>query len=128
MTVKNESNGAHRNTGQSGNSEFPIHDILPIGKTNSIDTATLVKIVGRKTPRDRQLMVAEERKRGAVILSSVTGRYFRLGNHNEIAEFCKALENRASNTLPALRSAKKELENIDGQEFQQIIPCCWRSK
>jgi len=101
---------------QNGNSEFPIASILPIGKDNAISTKELVVLVGCGSARELQQLIALERKAGAVICSSTEGGYFLPANHLELKEFCKTLENRSYNTLVALRSAKKALEESEGQQ------------
>ena len=112
---KNEHNGVHRGN-QTGKAEFPITSLLPLGKENAIPTQELVKLAGCKTPRELQQYIALERKAGAVICSSTTGGYFIPANHAEIAEFCKSLENRASNTFIAIQSARRALQMPEGQQ------------
>ena len=75
-----------------------------------------MKLAGCKTSRELQQYIALERKAGAVICSSTTGGYFIPANHAEIAEFCKSLENRASNTFVAIQSARRALQMPEGQQ------------
>ena len=109
MQKENRNNRVHTEQ-QSGKTEFLIASLLPVGKKNAIPTAELVKLSGCSSPLELQMYIAEERKRGAVICSSTTGGYFRPANRSEMAEFCKTLENRAENTLIAIRSTKKAME------------------
>lgn len=69
-----------------------------------------------QTPRELQQHIALERKAGAIICSSTTGGYFIPANRSEIVEFCKALENRASNTFAAIQSARMALQKLEGQQ------------
>lgn len=112
--MKNKHNRAHAN--QNGNSELPIASLLPVGKENAISTEDLVNITGCGSARELQQYIARERKAGAVICSSTTGGYFLPADHGEIAEFCKALENRAKNTFIAIQSARRALQLPEGQQ------------
>lgn len=101
---------------QPGKVKFSIADLLPVGKENAISTAELVQITGCSSARELQQYIAQERKAGAVICSSTVGGYFLPANHEEIAEFCKALENRAKNTFIAIQSARCALGMLEGQQ------------
>lgn len=112
---KNRNNRIH--TGKMpGKAEFPIASLLPVGRENAIPTRELVALAGCSSTRELQQYIAIERKAGAVICSSTTGGYFIPANHAEIAKFCKALENRASNTFVAIQSARKALQKPEGQQ------------
>ena len=113
MQTENRNNLVHTRD-QSGKAEFPIMNLLPVGKENAISTADLVRLTGCKSARELQERIALERNAGAVICSSTTGGYFCPVNKAEIAEFCRSLENRASNTLSAIQSAKKALAGEEG--------------
>lgn len=115
MQKENRNNRVHTGD-RSGKTEFPIMNLLPVGKENAISTKDLVQLTGCGSARELQQYIATERSRGAVICSSTTGGYFLPANHKEIAEFCKALENRAKNTFLALRSAKQSLKVPEGQQ------------
>ena len=112
---QNKHNQVHTGN-KPGKAEFPIADLLPTGKENTISTKELLKITGFRSARELQQHIALERKAGAVICSSTTGGYFLPANHTETAEFCKSLENRAKNTFIALRSAKRSLSLPDDQK------------
>ena len=62
--------------------------------------------------RDRQKQVEKERWEGAVILSTSIppGGYYLPENEREVRQFIRTLENRADNTLGALKSARAYLE------------------
>ena len=111
---KNKHNRVH--TDQNGNSEFVIAGLLPIGKENAVSTNELVNLLGCKSARELQERIALERNAGAVICSSTTGGYYLPANHAEMAEFCKTLENRAFNTLMALKSTKRAMKMPEGQQ------------
>lgn len=108
MRKENRNNRVHTGD-QSGKTGFQILDLLPVGKENAISTVDLVRLSGCGSARDLQERIALERTAGAVICSSTTGGYFRPANKMEIAEFCRSLENRATNTLIAIQSAKQAL-------------------
>lgn len=112
--VKTKHNQIH--TVQSSNSEFCISSLLPTGKENAISTVDLVRIAGCSSARELQQYIAQERKTGAVICSATTGGYFIPANHAEMAEFCRALENRAKNTFAVLGSVRRALKVPEGQQ------------
>ncbi|POP31116.1 hypothetical protein C3B58_17945 [Lactonifactor longoviformis] len=87
-----------------------IVELLPTGKENAIPSEELVNLAKCNSTRELQQVIASERAAGAVILSSTTGGYYLPANKQEIKEFCVTLKNRASNTLAALESAKRALE------------------
>lgn len=109
-------NSTISNTGKQSKS---IYDMLPCGRDNAIDTKTLVQLVGCKSSRSLQNLIAAERASGMLILSSSYGGYFRPGpgkqGKEEINKFYRTLRARALNTLTALRAAKVALGQIDGQ-------------
>lgn len=115
---KSKHNQVHTN--QNGNSEFVIAGLLPIGKENAVPTSELVNLVGCKSARELQERIALERNAGAIICSSTTGGYYLPANHAEMAEFCKTLENRAFNTLMALRSARRAMNVPEGQQELEV--------
>jgi len=98
------------------NNNFVVEGLLPTGRDHAISTKDLMNMVGCESARELQKYIAAERKAGAVILSSTSGGYYLPANRLEIREFCKSLEHRAINTLAALRSAKKALEDTEGQQ------------
>ena len=104
---------------QNGNSRFAIAGLLPIGKENAVSTEELVQVIGCSSARELQQYIAQERKAGAVICSSTTGGYYLPANRAEIAEFCKSLESRAENTIVAIQSAKRVLEESEWQQLNK---------
>lgn len=87
-----------------------IKELLPTGKRNAISSQKLADMAGCKSIREMQKVIAAERAEGAVILSSTTGGYYLPENKQEIKEFCCTLQSRSKNTLDALESAKKALQ------------------
>lgn len=118
MKNKNKHNRVY--TDQNGNSELVISSLLPVGKENAISTTDLVMYTGCSSARELQQYIARERKAGAVICSSTTGGYYRPANCEEMKEFCRTLENRARNTLIALQSTRKAINEQSGQQEENI--------
>lgn len=89
-----------------------VADVLPAGKENAVSAEMLCSLLGFDTVRELQKEIARERAAGAVILSTCKedGGYFLPGNVREVKEFIKTLENRGRNTLMALESARKLLQ------------------
>lgn len=109
------------NTGDGIRQEhFPIAELLPAGAENAVSSRSLAQMIGCSDVRQLQSMIAKERERGALILSTTTGGYFLpdVGEKGkqEIAAFVSALHARAINTLKAAAAARKALAVLDGQE------------
>ncbi len=95
-----------------------IEDFLLEGKQNAVKSQKLADLMGCKSVRELQEVIAKERAKGAVILSTCKdgGGYYlpREGDKNEVIEFIRTLQSRAENTLCALESAKAYLRQLDG--------------
>ena len=95
-----------------------IVEFLKKGKQKAIPSKQLAKMVGCKNVRDLRALVSQERRQGAVILSTSRngGGYYLPANAEEVQEFIRTLDARARHTFLALRSARKylkEIENVD---------------
>ena len=101
---------------QSGKTEFPIMNLLPVGKENAISTADLMRLMGCKSARDLQERIAYERNHGAVICSGSGRGYWRPKDRQEIQEFVRTMDARALNTLRAAKSARAALKIPAGQQ------------
>ena len=115
MQKENRNNRVHTGD-QSGKTEFPIMNMLPVGKENAIGTADLVRLTGCKSARELQERIALERNAGAVICSGSGRGYWRAKDRQEIQEFVKTMNARALNTLRAAKSAKAVLKVPAGQQ------------
>lgn len=96
-----------------------IEKFLLEGKQNAISSQSLSNLVGCKSVRELQQIIAEERSKGMVILSTCQnggGYYLPCGDKSEVIEFIRTLQNRAENTLCALNSAKIYLKQLEGGE------------
>lgn len=93
-----------------------IEEFLLKGKKNAIASQKLADLVGCKSVRELQEVIAEERAAGAVILSTCQdgGGYFLAQNAEEVREFVVTLERRGKNTLLALKSAMEYLKRLEG--------------
>lgn len=92
------------------------------GAANAIRTASLVCLAGLSDARTLQAEIERERAAGALILSrsGSPGGYFlptegEAGKH-EIAVYVSTLRARALNTLRTIRTAKRALRVLEGQE------------
>ena len=98
-----------------------IESLLLQGEENAISSSDLVSMTGVKSIRELQLIIAQEREAGSLILSSCRGGggYFLPSDgevgKREIAAFVATLRARALNTLRALKTAREALEGLDGQ-------------
>lgn len=95
-----------------------IENFLIKGKQNAIKSQKLADLVGCKSIRELQEVIAAERAAGAVILSTAErgGGYFLPENIGEVRAFIRTLEGRGENTLAALNSAKAYLRQMEGGE------------
>ena len=94
-----------------------IEKFLLEGKQNATASQTLADLVGCKSVRELQEVIAEERAAGAVILSTCTnggGYFLPTGNRREVAEYIQTLRSRAKNTLVAIESAEEYLKHLEG--------------
>ncbi|MCD7981563.1 MAG: hypothetical protein LUF32_04480 [Clostridiales bacterium] len=89
--------------------------ILPTGKNNAIPSKRLAYMMGFRTVRQLQEDIARCRADGQVICSSAQGGYYLPKNKDEIREFIAVTEARAANTFAALKSARRALQEYDGQ-------------
>jgi hypothetical protein len=93
-----------------------------IGAGNAIRTAALVRMAGLSDARSLQSEIERERAAGALILSrnGSPGGYFLPSDgeagKREIAVYVSTLRARALNTLRTIRTAKRALRVLDGQE------------
>ncbi|MGF6991438.1 hypothetical protein M2150_002713 [Lachnospiraceae bacterium PM6-15] len=110
---KNKSNRVYTNEG--GNPAFVIEPLLPLGKENAISSEELTKIFNC-TDRELRAIVSRERKSGAIICSATTGGYFKPKTKEELQAFYKGLKGQALSILEALRSSKRALDEMEGQE------------
>lgn len=115
MQKENRNNRVHTGN-QSGKTEFPIMNLLPVGKENAISTVDLVRLTGCKSARDLQERIAYERNHGAVICSGSGRGYWKPKNRQEIQEFVRTMDARALNTLRAVKSARAALKIPAGQQ------------
>ena len=115
MQKENRNNRVHTGN-QSGKTEFPIMNLLPVGKENAISTVDLVRLTGCKSSRELQGRIAYERNHGAVICSGSGRGYWRPKDRQEILEFVKTMDSRALNTLRAAKSARAVLKVPAGQQ------------
>lgn len=115
MQKENRNNRVHTGD-QSGKTEFPIMNLLPVGKENAISTTDLVRLTGCKSARDLQERIAYERNHGAVICSGSGRGYWKPKDRQEIQEFVRTMDARALNTLRAAKSARAALKIPAGQQ------------
>ena len=115
MQKENRNNRVHTGD-QSGKTEFPIMNLLPVGKENAISTTELVRLTGCKSARDLQERIAYERNHGAVICSGSGRGYWKPKDRQEVQEFVRTMDARALNTLRAAKSARAVLKIPAGQQ------------
>lgn len=112
---KSKHNQVHKD--QGGNPDFVIEPLLPLGREAAVSTKELMTVLSM-TEREIRAQVAFERYRGAIICSdtSAGGGYFKFETREELKAFYKGLQKKADSIYQALRSTKKALEEIEGQQ------------
>ncbi len=98
-----------------------VAELLPTGKENAVKSQKLADLIGCKSIRELQQIIAEERAMGSVILSTSQngGGYFLPQNEMEVREFVQTLQNRGKHTLAALESAKAYLRKSEEMKEQK---------
>ena len=96
-----------------------VEALLPQGSENAVKIVDLMQKTGIKSARSLQSIIADEREKGALILSTVKGGYFLPDDgekgFTETAEFISTLRHRALNTLKILKAANKSLSDLNEQ-------------
>ncbi len=94
-----------------------IFELLKEGRENALSPDYLKTAAGLQSEREVRRQVEEERREGKVILSSMGrgGGYYKPANTEEVREFIRVFEARAKGTLFTLNSARRYLEEIEGQ-------------
>jgi len=91
-------------------------ELIPEGKENAVTKARLTEITGL-TDRVVRLTVAQERKRGKVILSDCSGAgYYRPSNHSDSFRFVKSMRHRAKEINEAADAVERAVLKEIGQE------------
>ena len=103
-------------------SQGRIEALLPQGEQNAVRTSELVAMMGYASDRQLRAEIERERGHGALILSTVRGRggYFRPADgeqgKEELQRFIATVSARAWHSIQVLRSAKRALAVLEGQE------------
>lgn len=94
-----------------------IYDLLPEGQQNAISRRELIALTGM-SDRALRKAIADERRAGALILSSVeygSSGYFRPspGNAGELRRYIASMTSRGRETFAVLKAAKAALAKIE---------------
>jgi len=73
--------------------------------------------------RELREQVAAERNRGVIICSNTDrkGGYFKPANREELQGFYNSMQSKATGIFKALRSARRELREFEGQQSIEDI-------
>lgn len=91
-----------------------ILGFIPEGKENAIPAQRLAEISGARSERCLRGDIAELRKAGEIICSSPAG-YYRPATRDEIRDFIERMESHAIGVFSAIASARKALQQMEGQ-------------
>lgn len=92
-----------------------VFDLLPVGAECAFSRRELTALTGLS---DRQLRcrIAQERKAGALILSTTEGGggYYRAASADELRRYVLSMRSRSRETLAAVRAAEQAVQQIGG--------------
>ena len=98
-----------------------VRDSLPCGRENAILIKILAEVLG--FPRDQNLrkQIERERATSAVIPSDYhRGKYYLSNDPEELWQFARTLNARATNTANMAQSAQEILDFTSGQERMEV--------
>jgi len=104
----------------SPKSQGLVSDFLKHGAENAIHARELVRLIGCGTARQLQLLIAQEREQGALIISDTTQGYYlpdtgQKGRY-ELQRYVASMSSRAASIFKATDGAKAALAVLEGQE------------
>lgn len=88
---------------------------LKRGEENAIPSQELATAAGFSNIRKLREDIARSREAGQIIISSTQGGYYLPADKADIIGFIESMESRAKKIMLAIRSAKKAVNDIDGQ-------------
>lgn len=92
-----------------------IAELLKQGKENRTTFEELMQATGCESERKLRRMIAEERKKGEIILSCHEGGYYLPGNKKEVERYVETMSKEARTLLYTLKHCRKYLRSADGQ-------------
>lgn len=100
-----------------------IYELLPEGQENAISRRELIALTGL-TDRALRRKIADERRAGALILSSVesgSNGYFRPspGNAGELRRYIASMTSRGRETFAVLKAARAALAEIEAETAKE---------
>ena len=96
-----------------------VLDYIPKGKENAVTSMELMNIL-KCSMRELRFMIANARNRGEVICS-FSGGYYLPETKEELKESINFLQGKANSIYYVLRSQRKALEEMDGQEVLEVL-------
>ena len=97
---------------------------LPRGAKNRVSSRELLRLLRIRDTRSLRALVARERAKGALILSSADGGYYLPDEGEaglaEMQRFVSMIRAKGLHTLEAARPALNELRKIDGQTVMDL--------
>lgn len=90
-------------------------ELIPYGKENKISRKSLMKLANIQDEKVFNEEVAKLRKK-YIIMSDVTGGYWRSNSKEELQEFIKKYQHRSYDTSRMIILAYKEIENIENRK------------
>lgn len=101
------------------NADFIVPQYLMQGAENAIKAPQLVLQMGLKSQKVLRYLIAEERERGALVLSSSSGYYLPSDGEKgrqEIQSYIASMEKRARSIFRVLGTAKQQQKILEGQQ------------
>ena len=92
-----------------------IKELLKEGKENKISFNHLMQATGSRSERHLRRMIADERKKGAIILSCPEGGYYLPSDRKEVESYIYTMSKEAKSILNTLKHCRKYLKEAEGQ-------------
>lgn len=93
-------------------------ELIPYGKENKISRKSLMELANIQDEKVFNEEVAKLRKK-YIIMSDVTGGYWRSNSKEELQEFIKKYQHRSYDTSRMIILAYKEMENIENRKEEE---------
>lgn len=95
-----------------------IAELLKEGKQNRTSLEELMSLTGFTDIRAFRKQLSDERKQGAIILSSSEGGYYAPSSRKEVEEYVKMKSKEAKSIFYMLKPARKYLKETEEREVK----------
>lgn len=97
-----------------------IAELLKSGKENRTTFEELMRITGCESERKLRRIIAEERKNGAIIISSPNGGYYLPSEREDVERYVNTMSKEARAILYTLKYCRRYLKATEGQMQMEL--------